>query len=99
MSLEAPPYEQAPASQISSGDALRSARRSHLTHAAKINVVVCSVIGLLCAVALDGGVSFQIWYFAMAAYWSAILLIWSVLQMVDGSDHSMPLNARDFAVH
>lgn len=44
----------------------------------KGNLALCSVIGLLCAVTLDGGASFQVWYFAMAAYWSATLLIWSV---------------------
>jgi hypothetical protein len=73
-----PTGEQAPTNQIGSIDALRSVRRSHLAHAIKINLVVCGVSGLLCAVALDGGVSFQVWYFAMAAYWSATLLIWSV---------------------
>ena len=78
MSAEQPAGDQSPASQTASIDAQRSARRTHLIQAIKINLVVCGVVGLLCAVSLDGGVSFQIWYFAMAAYWSATLLIWSV---------------------
>lgn len=78
MSPEVPTREQEPTSQIDSIDALRSVRRSYLTRAIKINLAVSGFIGLLCAVALDGGASFQVWYFAMAAYWSATLLIWFV---------------------
>lgn len=77
MSRVVPDSDQTPPNTLASEDGSQSARRSQLTRATKLNVVVCGVIGLLCAVALDGGVSFQIWYFAAAAYWSATLLIWS----------------------
>jgi hypothetical protein len=77
MSVDVPGPDQTPPSEIASDDGSQSARRSHLTRATKLNIVVCGVVGLLCAVALDGGVTYQIWYFAMAAYWSATLLIWS----------------------
>ena len=77
MSVDVPGPDQTRPSEIASDDGSQSARRSHLTRATKLNIVVCGVVGLLCAVALDGGVTYQIWYFAMAAYWSATLLIWS----------------------
>lgn len=78
MSAEMPTSEQASTTQSDSNDVLRSDRKSSLTRAMKTNLVVSSAIGLLCAVNLDGGTLFQVWYFAMAAYWSATLLIWSV---------------------
>jgi len=77
MSVETPGSDQPTPSQIASDDSSQLSRRSHLTHATKVNIVMCGVIGLLFAVALDGGVSFQIWYFATAAYWSATLLVWT----------------------
>jgi hypothetical protein len=76
MSVEAPASDQSSATEVVSNDPLQSVRRSDLARAIKANLVICGVSGLLSAVALDGGVSFQAWYFATAAYWSAMLLIW-----------------------
>ena len=61
----------------SAGRTLREIQRKHLTRSIMINLVVGGVMGALCAMNLDGGISFQIWYFTMAAYWSATLLIWA----------------------
>ena len=51
-------------------------RRSSFIRCIKVNIPIQLVLFMFTAIALDGGVSFQIWYFTMTAYWSLTTLIW-----------------------
>jgi len=78
MSEEVSANDESAARRAASNDTLRLDHRSHVNRSMKANLALCAIIGLACASATDGGVLFQIWYFAMAAYWSATLLVWYI---------------------
>jgi len=68
--------DRSEASHTSSEDARRTAGRLRLLRSTRNNLIASGIVGFLTAISLDAGLTFQMWYFAMAAYWPALLMIW-----------------------